>query len=145
MRSLLLALLVSLAATACGDGATTIDAGDLPDATTGACDSGAPGIRVHLTYAPGGTMSWSDGETPLRITTTGGGSTDHRVPKTTAGSVVVVAPYPPGTQAGPASASFYAIAGGLNNYEGTVEFVADPTACIDVDLAVDLVMPTDAG
>jgi hypothetical protein len=50
---------------------------------------------------------------------------------------VAVVPYPNGTVRGAATADFYAIRGGLSQWEGDdAAFVADPAACVDVDLHV---------
>jgi hypothetical protein len=46
-------------------------------------------------------------------------------------------PTPEGTQAGPASIGFYRLGPGVCQYEDSVDFVADPSACIDVDFTVD--------
>jgi hypothetical protein len=106
----------------------------------GLADAGpcSPSVIVHLSFEPGGVFSWPGGDRPLQLTTSVG-TVGYSVPQAliTDGMAVVTVPYPPGTEPGAASARFYAIAGGISNYEGgPVDFVADPAACVEVTLPV---------
>jgi len=114
------------------------------------CTGDVPGVRVHLSFAEpgfGGAPSWSASDEALKIATTGGGSLGYQISPTVVDAqrqAVVSVAYPPGTSAGPANVSFYAIANGLTQWESdTVAFTADPAACVDVNLAVRFVDITD--
>jgi hypothetical protein len=151
-----LAVAALVVAAGCGGDGGAADAGpvwicDLADA--GACVGGSPGVRVHLQFDPAiscGGVTWAPPNEHFGVTTTGGGTQEQVLCPDVLdaeGRGTVSIDYPPGTQLGPATVDFYAIACGLANWEGDeVTFTADPTACVDVDLRVRFVdISIDAG
>jgi hypothetical protein len=114
-----------------------------PDATPppGPCETGTPGVRVHLTFdAPYvEVVTWNEAQ-PLALTTTGAEKTSYALAPglvDAARHAVVAVAYPSGTVSGPARAAFDSYAGGgLDHWGGTTDFTADPAVCVEVDLDV---------